>query len=216
MMKKIFCILLIIAMVFTMAACGKNTPQQVSDPVEEIMSPTQTLDAFLKAFKARDTEALNEYYEGEADELVILEDLDEPALQGLVDKLMEKLLDFDYTLSNEKIDGKNATVDVNFKTYDIGGIMSDIISNMLSDAAALAISGLTQEELEAEINEIMTEKFEEYAEIAKKEKVYAVPVKLVMINGKWFVKDVSTADDLMNALSGGLTEFAKNLGDLFG
>ena len=214
-MKKIFCILLIVAMVFTMAACG-NKPSAQNTDEEEIMSPTQTLDAFLKAFKARDADKLNEFYEGEADDLIFWKDLEDPALSGLMDKMMEKLLDFDYALSNEKIDGKTATVDVNFTTYDIGGIMKDIIENMLSDAAALALSGLTQEELEAEINEIMTKKFEEYAKIAKKEKVMSVPVNLVMINGRWLVKDISRTDDIMDALSGGLTEFAENIGDIFG
>ena len=202
-------------MVFSMAACG-NKPSAQNTDEEEIMSPTQTLDAFLKAFKARDADKLNEFYEGESDDLIFWKDLEDPALAGLMDKMMEKLLDFDYALSNEKIDGKTATVDVNFTTYDIGGIMKDIIENMLSDAAALALSGLTQEELEAEINEIMTKKFEEYAKIAKKEKVVSVPVNLVMINGRWLVKDISRTDDIMDALSGGLTEFAENIGDIFG
>ena len=202
-------------MVFTMAACG-NKPSAQNTDEEEIMSPTQTLDAFLKAFQARDVDKLNEFYEGEADDLIFWKDLEDPALSGLMDKMMEKLLDFDYALSNEKIDGKTATVDVNFTTYDIGGIMKDIIENMLSDAAALALSGLTQEELETEINEIMTKKFEEYAKIAKKEKVMSVPVNLVMINGRWLVKDISRTDDIMDALSGGLTEFAENIGDIFG
>ena len=202
-------------MVFSMAACG-NKPSAQNTDEEEIMSPTQTLDAFLKAFKARDADKLNEFYEGESDDLIFWKDLEDPALSGLMDKMMEKLLDFDYALSNEKIDGKTATVDVNFTTYDIGGIMKDIIENMLSDAAALALSGLTQEELETEINEIMTKKFEEYAKIAKKEKVVSVPVNLVMINGRWLVKDISRTDDIMDALSGGLTEFAENIGDIFG
>ena len=202
-------------MVFSMAACG-NKPSAQNTDEEEIMSPTQTLDAFLKAFKARDADKLNEFYEGESDDLIFWKDLEDPALSGLMDKMMEKLLDFDYALSNEKIDGKTATVDVNFTTYNIGGIMKDIIENMLSDAAALALSGLTQEELETEINEIMTKKFEEYAKIAKKEKVVSVPVNLVMINGRWLVKDISRTDDIMDALSGGLTEFAENIGDIFG
>ena len=183
-MKKIFCILLIIAMIFTMAACGNKGPTQVPEDEEEIMSPTNTLDAFLKAFKARDVDELNEYYEGESDDLIFWKDMEEPALEGLMDKMMAKLLDFDYVLSNEKIDGKNATVDVNFKTYDIGGIMTDIFNSLKSDLYTLAISGLSPEELEAEISDIMAKKFEEYSEIAKKEKVVAVPVKLVMINNK--------------------------------
>lgn len=214
-MKKIFCILLIVAMVFTMAACG-NKPSVQNTDEEEIMSPTQTLDAFLKAFKARDADKLNEFYEGESDDLIFWKDLEDPALAGLMDKMMEKLLDFDYALSNEKIDGKTATVDVNFTTYDIGGILTDIFSSMATDFKTFAIMGLSPEELEKEINEIMTEKFEEYAKIAKKERVVSVPVKLVMINGRWLVKDISSTDEIVDALSGGLTEFAENIGDIFG
>jgi hypothetical protein len=198
-----------------MAACGSKPSAQNTDE-EEIMSPTQTLDAFLKAFKARDADKLNEFYEGESDDLIFWKDLEDPALAGLMDKMMEKLLDFDYALSNEKIDGKTATVDVNVTTYDIGGILTGIFSSMATDFKTFAIMGLSPEELEKEINEIMTEKFEEYAKIAKKERVVSVPVKLVMINGRWLVKDISSTDEIVDALSGGLTEFAENIGDIFG
>ena len=62
-MKKIFCIFIILALVFTMTSCGQTKPGDLpSGNTESSISPTQTMDAFLKALKARDFEAMKEYY----------------------------------------------------------------------------------------------------------------------------------------------------------
>ncbi|MBR6473198.1 MAG: hypothetical protein IKS99_05705 [Firmicutes bacterium] len=210
-MKRILCLMLIVAMAFTMAACGKDKP---IDEGVLIPTPTQTMDAFLQALKARDLDMLKDYYEGDVGDLSLLEEIDEPALSGMVDSMMEKILDFDYTLDNEVIDGNEATVDVYFKTYDFADIMEKLIAAILQDAMVLSISGLDQDELEAEINEIMASKFEELMKTAEKDQTVKVTMPLVMKSNKWLVKDINKLDDFTNALFGGLTKYAEGL-DLF-
>ena len=209
-MKKILCVILALTLVFTMSSCGKDSSG------EETLSPIQTVDAFLQALKAKDTETLQEYYEGEIGDLDLMKGEDDPALSGLIDIMTDKLLDFDYTLSNEQIDKDKATVDVTIKTIDFGAIMKDLIQDILQDAFALGLASYDQEELEEKINEIMTEKFSQAVDKADKTSTITVPVKLVKKKGKWLIKDITDASDFMNALSGGLMEFAGSLDDIFG
>ena len=219
-MKKIFCAALIIAMVFTFASCGKDktdtASSEVTNPVPAENSPTEAADNFIKALKARDNEALKKYYEGDVGDLTLIEGDDEPALSDMINSMLDKIMDFDYTISNEKIDGTDATVDVSIKTYDLGGILKDIIENLGSDIFALSLSGLSQEELESEVNELIGIKFKEIISSVKKDYSVTVPLKLVLKDGKWLVKDVSDSSDFMNALSGGLMDFADSLEDTMG
>ena len=200
-------------MVFTMAACGGGSP---AGSKEETMSPTDTMDAFLQALKAKDFEKMQEYYEGEAGDLSMLEEEDDEALKDVINVLVDNMLDFEYTIDNEQIDGDSATVDVNFKTYDFGGILQDIMGNLMSDAVALGLSGLSQEEMEAEINELIGTKFKEGLDGASKDKEVKVTMNLIMKDGKWMVKDVSDANEFMNALSGGLMDLADSLASIEG
>ena len=105
---------------------------------------------------------------------------------------------------------------MSIKTYDLGGILKDIIENLGSDIFALSLSGLSQEELESEVNELIGIKFKEIISNAKKDYSGTVPLKLVLKDGKWLVKDVSGSSDFMNALSGGLMDFAESLEDTMG
>ena len=177
------------------------------------MTPVQTADAFLKAFKSKDTEKMKEYYEGEISDLSMIEEEDDSAMADLINAMVEKILDFDYSLGNETIKGDEASVEVNFTTYDFSGILQDIMNNLMSDAVALGLSGLSQEEMEAEINELIGSKFSAALDSADKDWEGMVTMDLVKKDGKWLVKDVSGAKSFMNALSGGLMDFAESLND---
>ena len=75
------------------------------------------------------------------------------------------------------------------------------------------MSGLSQEEMEAEINELIGSKFSDALDSAEKNWEGEVTMELVKKDGKWLVKDVSGATSFMNALSGGLMDFAESLND---
>ena len=183
-MKRMFCILLILSLVFAMVSCGKDKQPAIES---DDLTPTLTADAFLKALKAQDLEALEQVYEGDVKDFSLAEEIDDPTMLALAEKAMEKMLDFDYTLDNEQINGNNATVDVLFKTYDFEGIFKDLTDSIL-----------------------------EALKSAKKDKDISVPLKLVKKGGKWMVKDLNKSDDLMFALSGGIGKFYEGIGKLFG
>lgn len=204
--------MLIFALVFTMASCGKDEPIISSDD----LSPTLTADAFLKALKAKDLEALEQVYEGDAKDFSLAEEIEDPTLLALADKAMEKMLDFDYTLDNEQINGNNATVDVLFKTYDFEGIFKDLTDGILPNIMDPGIFGKDPQTIEREILGTLTENFAEALKNVKKDKDITVPLKLVRKGGKWMVKDLNKSDDLMFALSGGIGKFYEGIGKLFG
>lgn len=204
--------MLIFALVFTMASCGKDEPIISSDD----LSPTLTADAFLKALKAKDLEALEQVYEGDAKDFSLAEEIEDPVLLALTDKAMEKMLDFDYTLGNEQINGNNATVDVLFKTYDFEGIFEDLTKDVFSNFMDFGKFIKDPTSIGQDVLESLTEKFAEALKSAKKDKDISVPLKLVKKGGKWMVKDLNKSDDLMFALSGGIGKFYEGIGKLFG
>ncbi len=212
-MKKILCIILIFALVFTMASCGK---EEKSASKSDDLTPTLTADAFLKALKAQDLEALEQVYEGDAKDFSLAGKIDDPTLLALADKAMEKMLDFDYTLDNEQINGNNATVDVLFKTYDFEGIFEDLTGDITSNFWDLGILSLDPENIKQKLYEVLNGNFSEALKSAKKDKDISVPLKLVRKGGKWMVKDINMTDDFMFALSGGVSKIYESIGKLFG
>ena len=206
-MKKILSLLLITLMIFSIASCG-GAQEDVQGP-----SPTETMDSFLQAIKARDFDTAAQYYEGDIGDLSAIEETEDPVMSGIINSLVDKMLDFDYTLSDEKIKNDTATVDVNFTTYDLAKIMNELIVGILTDAPALGLTGMDQEEMEAEIAEILSIQFKEAMDGAAKDTSMTITVNLVKKDGNWLVKDLSSADDFMNALSGGILEYANGIED---
>jgi len=212
-MKRMFCIALILSLVFTMVSCGKEKQPAIKS---DDLTPTLTADSFLKALKAQDLEALEQVYEGDVKDFSLAEEIDDPTLLALADKAMEKMLDFDYTLDNEQINGNNATVDVLFKTYDFEGIFKDLTDGILPNIMDPGIFSKDPQTIEQEILGTLTENFAEALKNVKKDKDVTVPLKLVRKGGKWMVKDLNKSDDLMFALSGGIGKFYEGIGKLFG
>ena len=205
-MRKFFAILLMITLVFTFTSCGGTSKTQTDQ-----LTPTETADKFLAGLKAKDLEAVEEYYEGDIGDLTMLEEEDEPALADVINAMVDKIFDFDYVLGNEKIDGDSATVEVELTTYDFGGIIQEIMGGLMEDAFALKLTGMSQEEMEAEINELIGGKFKEALDNAAKDHTIKVPMELTRKDGKWVVKDLASSKDFLNALSGGLMELADSL-----
>ena len=205
--------MLILALVFTLVSCGKEKQPAVKS---DDLTPTLTADAFLKALKAQDLEALEQVYEGDVKDFSLAEEIDDPTLLALAEKAMEKMLDFDYTLDNEQINGNNATVDVLFKTYDFEGIFKDLTDSILPNIINPGIFSKDPKAIEQEILGALTENFAEALKNAEKDKDTSISLKLVRKGGKWMVKDINMTDDFMFALSGGISKFYEDIGKLFG
>lgn len=204
MMKKLFSILLISILVFSLSAC--STP-----------SPTEVTTAFLDAVKTQSTESMADIYadgswslSDEAGEEAELEDLDEMD-QYFQETVLPKLLEFDYEVLGEKIDGEKATVDVKITTYKLGDAFTAFIDDYLTQAFALAFSDTGEDAIEA----LGTSLFKEKVDAMEKNYTETVAISLSMVDGAWVIDELDDDSPFTNALTGGFVEAAKTLEDSF-
>lgn len=127
-------------------------------------SPTETADTFLSAVKAQDYEKVKSVYAGKTFDILdsMGEDDAEVEESESIDssfekELKDKMLDFDYTLSNEIINDDKATVNVEVTTYALGKAMTSTMVKYIEEALPLVFSGASEEELE----KIMNDSFED-------------------------------------------------------
>ena len=199
MKKKLLIITLVMAMIVALSACGPKIP-----------TPTETADTFLTAIKAKDGETLATVYAGgdldlldkaaEADESGETNE-DTGLTKVYEEQMMPKMLDFDYELSNEQVNGDKATVDVKITTYRIGDAFTAFFSDYLSQALILAFSDASEEDLDALATTILSGKL---ADLTEKSYEKTATINLSMKDDKWVVDEVQTGDDIVDAITGGL------------
>jgi len=175
MKKKVTILLLALCLVF-LAACGSASPSDA-----------------LKADMENAKSSPDEIMEGIGDD-----GFGEEATQALIDKVLE----FDYKLGEEKIDGDTATVEVTITTYPLGEIFSTVITELMSNMEEL--STMSEDELTAWMDETLM------GLLDKAEKTYTseVTVTLKKQDGNWVVQE---SDELSNALTGGMLDFASSM-----
>lgn len=208
MKKKLLAITLVMAMLAALSACGPKIP-----------TPTETADTFLTAMKAQDSEALATVYAGgdidlldkaaEADDSGEVNE-DSGLTKVYEEQMVPKMLDFDYELSNEQIDGDKATVDVKITTYRIGDAFTAFFSDYLSQALVLAFSDASEEDLDALATTILSGKL---TDLTEKSFEKTATLSLSMKDDKWVVDEVQTGDDIVDALTGGLVTAFSNMED---
>ena len=210
MKKKLLVITIVLAMLAALSACGPKIP-----------TPTETADTFLTAVKAQDKETLATVYAGgdldlleEAAESDESEEANEDS--GLTkvyeDQMVPKMLDFDYELSNEKIDGDKATVDVKITTYDIGSAFTAFMADYFTQAITMAFEGASDEEIEKLANTTFESKMSEL-----KEKTYSETVTLNLVNKDdvWKVAEIDDDDEFWNALTGNMIKTLDQLEETY-
>lgn len=206
MKKNILVITIVMTMLACLCACGPKIP-----------TPTETADTFLTAMKAQDSETLATVYAG--GDIDLLEKAAEADDSGGVkedsglskiyeEQMVPKILDFDYELSNEQIDGDKATVDVKITTYRIGDAFTAFFSDYLSQALILAFSDASEEELDAMATTILSGKL---ADLSEKSYEKTATLSLSMKDDKWVIDEVQTGDDIVDALTGGLVTSFKGM-----
>ncbi len=113
-------------------------------------TPTSVTKQFTDAIKAKDQATIEKVYTGKELEIVnnniadltggTSEESTESSFDEENAKLLEdKLLSFDYEITNEKIDNDKATVDVSITTYKIGDAFTNLLANYIREAFALAL-----------------------------------------------------------------------------
>lgn len=189
-------------------------------------SPTQVATDFLKAVKANDTTTMAKYYDGDVDEELDLAWLEEtinesdeltPEMRASAKALYDKIRDFDFKVSNEKIEGDKAHVDVEIKTYNFGTFFKDVFSDFVGKALTMALSGgdVSEAQFEAELAKVIDNNMN-----ALKDKSFTttVPLYLTKTSDGWKIEELddSFVDAVMGGLLSALGDFASMFGNLGG
>lgn len=203
-MKKVITVILCLAMVLGLCACGAQ-------------SPTDATNEFMKAIKEKDADALKTVYADGAIDL--MKEAKQSDSSGVNDELAkiynkeleEKLFDFDYDVSNEKVDEDKATVDVKIKTYGFGKAYVDLMEEYIEQLYKLAMDGKTDDEINKEAAEMLSAKLKDM----KKDYEKTVTLPLSKKDDKWVVDSIKTNIDFYDVLTGGMLDSLKSLGNSF-
>ena len=215
MKRKLLVITAIMVMIAVLSGCGPKIP-----------TPTETTDSFLQALKSQDAEAIASVYDGmDVDLLEAASDSAEDnetdsdsettdtGLEAVYEEqMLPKMLDFDYELSNEQIDGDKATVDVKITTYRIGDAFTAFFSDYISQAFMLAFSDASEEDLDALATTILSGKL---ADLSEKTYEKTATLSLSMKDDKWVVDNIEDSDEFLDAITGGLVTSMKTMTDAF-
>ena len=171
-MKKVSILLLALCLIF-MTACGTA-------------SPTDALKADLENAKSSPDEIIGQLGE---------DGFGEEATQALVDKVLE----FNYQLGEEKIDGDKATVETTITTYPFGEIFTGIVADFITQA--FANPDMTDDDASALLDQLLMDALD------KADKTYSktITIELSQEDGEWVVQE---SDEMSNALTGGMLDFA--------
>ena len=215
MKRKLLVITAIMVMMAVLSGCGPKIP-----------TPTETTDSFLQALKSQDAEAIAGVYDGtdvdlleaasdsaEDNETDVDSETTDTGLEAVYEEqMLPKMLDFDYELSNEQIDGDKATVDVKITTYRIGDAFTAFFSDYISQAFMLAFSDASEEDLDALATTILSGKL---ADLSEKTYEKTATLSLSMKDDKWVVDNIEDSDEFLDAITGGLVTSMKTMTDAF-
>ena len=215
MKRKLLVITAIMVMMAVLSGCGSKIP-----------TPTETTDSFLQALKSQDAEAIASVYDGT--DVDLLEAASDSAEDNETDgdsettdtgleavyeeQMLPKMLDFDYELSNEQIEGDKATVDVKITTYRIGDAFTAFFSDYISQAFMLAFSDASEEDLDDLATTILSGKL---ADLSEKTYEKTATLSLSMKDDKWVVDNIEDSDEFLDAITGGLVTSMKTMTDAF-
>ncbi len=181
-------------------------------------SPSEVVSSTLDAVKGQDTETLAQYYAGDSSEIsggglsdltgefVSVDSMTE-AEKTAYDKLVTKMLDFDYTLGDEHVEGDTASVDVSFASYDIGSAFVQSFSSYLGGAVAMAASGASSDEITDGFYRQLSSDLDN---LSDKTRTETTTITLTKTDGQWKVDTLS--EEAIDAVSGGLYSAVEQLG----
>ena len=200
-MKKLTALILSFVLVFTLTACGGPTP-------------TETVTTFFKALQnGGETSEVYEDKDFKFGSDMLEDELGDDGEKytekekETIKKFEEKIKDFDFEVSNEKIDGDKATVDVKITTWNFGEQFSNMMTELIEKVFALALTDASEEE----INEMMEKMLGEYLEKTEKTYTKTVKVPLEKKDSKWVISKIDDESDIADALLGGMLKAAEEI-----
>ena len=199
-MKRIFALVTVLSTCLSLTACGSNRE-----------SAETVVDNAIKAFQSVDQEETQQYW-GDTDFTETSDELtseDEAYSQELLKKIAGGLT-YTITGSSEDEDAGAATVTVEFTNIDMGAVMSDWVADMISQAFGYAFLPEDQQPTDEELNQMYMDSLEEAMDNHADDKVTnTVDISLSLVDDEW---KIDTTDDVVNAMVGGMMDFADSMG----
>ena len=192
-MKKVFAVVLALALVFSMCACGKAS------------GPEGTMQGFCNAMKALDLTKMNEFVKDGATP----EELDMSEVPDAFMSILKSWAkDLKYKINKAETNGSESKVKVDFTYTDAAPVVTAAMADYITKALAQALSGNTSEEV---MTKLLIECIEAAQKTTKTEsKDISLDFYLEQVDGKWLIKDAP--EDLAKVM---LSNFLESLQGLF-
>ena len=209
--------LMIVLMTLGLAACGSGSK-----------TPADTVDSFLNALKNKDSDTIESLYAGNNPYFATTDfALKAEAMQVTSDKkelekyyeetFTPKLLDFDYEIGDEKVNGDTATVDVTFTTYNIGDTM--VSYKKEHDKKFQKMFGTVKNPSDDVKMKDLQKKFDKEDSVLYKKSVDGMKksykgkatISLTKKDGAWVIDEFKDDDSFYNASIGGVIDANKEI-----
>ena len=193
MFKKLFALLLTLVLAVGCTGC------------HSMESPETAMENFLESIKTQDNETTAHYLGTTSDRLSeLIEELKESD-EGSDTVLISMLSNFTYEIVSTKETEDSAEVKVAITNTD----MTEIMAEVIRESFMLALSDVTQEEMNAELNTLMLTKYQE-----KKDNVVTNTVNITMKKREdgWVIK---YNEEFSDAVLGGFISYMDDFNSSF-
>ena len=134
-MKKVISLMLALVLALSLTACGGKA------------GPEGVVGQFCKGLQELDEKAIAQCF-----------DSDDAVTQKIMDFMKSCAGQLKYQVGEAAVDGDTATVPVEFTYVNAGSLMTEILTEYISEAWSLALSGADDEKLAAAFEEVFDEK----------------------------------------------------------
>ena len=200
-MKKLIAIFTAFLVTISLTSCGGPSPTDISA-------------TFLDGIKEFNPKTIASVYATADKDKIDDLDLDEED-QAMLDRLNEdpfnKMLAFDYDLSNEQIKDDKATVDVTITTFDLSKPYENFMKKFF--LAAFSMDENTSDEEMTE--KMITLAADELKPLTEKTYTKTATIDLVKVDDQWKIAEIDDNEDLINALTGGLLDLMNATDNIF-
>lgn len=180
----------------------------VSAAEYEGISPSKVAGNMLEAVKSQDVDILKSYYDGDVDTVTgdftflsyqkTSEDLTNDQ-KAILKKITDRMLDFDYSIGKEMINGDSAIVSVKFMTYKFGSMFNLAFSEYMQTAFSYVFSDIDLSDEKK--TELLYDKLEKQMEqLKEKDYIKTVDINLEKTNDGWKVKKLDS--EKLDAITG--------------
>lgn len=132
--------------------------------------------------------------------------------QAVVNKLLNKMCDFDYALGDATVNGDHASVPVTFTTYDIKGAFTSSMRSYLQNVYASALSTGTVPSQQDIVAQYFSELSTAIDALAEKSVTAQGTIALTKTDGNWTVDELDSTT--ANAMFGGIGDVPDEMGSV--